>query len=322
MHRSITVARSRADAAWQRCRRLKRGSRAWISVALLLFLCPMVEVARAACPPASWTRTALQELKERSFAIEDPTARFALAEALIGCLSSPSAELRDGVAYEALQHWMRAGAFGPERLRMLEKRLRTMLDGRDRHGVARPFAALVLAEIARTDRVSPWMTAEERAAMVERAAAYLESVRDYRGFDRDVGWRHGVAHGADWLMQLALNPNIGKPELDRIIRAIAEQAVPRDAHAYVFGESERLARPLLFVAMRGLHEEAEWGAWFEDLRGRLGEPGLAYRDTAWLARRHDLWMLLSALHIEVSRSEGAAIAKLRPALLAALQALP
>ena len=31
------------------------------------------------------------------------------------------------------------------------------------------------------------------------------SVRDYRGFDAKQGWRHGVAHGADLLLQLSRN---------------------------------------------------------------------------------------------------------------------
>jgi hypothetical protein len=98
-------------------------------------------------------------------------------------------------------------------------------------------------------------------------------VRDYRGFVAGEGWRHGVAHGADLLMQLALNPALDKAQLDRILGRVARQVAP-PGQAYVFGEPERLARPVLFAAARGLHTEAEWTAWLAQAAaappGRLG----------------------------------------------------
>lgn len=84
-------------------------------------------------------------------------------------------------------------------------------------------------------------------------------MRDYRGFDDRQGWRHGVAHGADLLMQLSLNPAFGKPELTRIRDAVAAQVMPA-GHAYVFGEGERMAAPIVYIARRGVFTEAEWTA--------------------------------------------------------------
>lgn len=183
-------------------------------------------------------------------------------------------------------------------------------------------AALVLSEVARTDRVEPWVRDDERVALVERAAKYLESVDDYHGYNADIGWRHGVAHGADWAMQLALNPALGREQLDRLLHAVAVQAVPASGHAYVFGESERLARTLLFIAKRDLHSEAEWTAWFTALSTRLGDPALAWKDEAWLARRHDLAAFLNVLYVETDLSEDPGIARMKPGVLAALKALP
>lgn len=248
--------------------------------------------------------------------------REALAFALVDCLASPDPTLRDGIAYEGLQRWMRAKVFAPETLRALRTRLFARLDAPDPDGVARPFAALVLSELARTDRIDPWMRADEREAMVERAAIHLESVDDYRGYETGIGWRHGVAHGADWAMQLALNPASTRAQLDRLRQAIAAQAVPAAGHAYVFGESERLARPLLFIAKRDLHDEADWSAWFAALLPRLGDPALAWKDAAWLARRHDLAGLLQALYLQVDMSEDPGVAKMKPGLVEALKALP
>ena len=264
----------------------------------LLALAPIAQ-ACAACPP-----------------------RRALAMDLVECLGDPDPQVRDGIAYEALTHWLRADAIDVDGRRVLRDRLYRLLETDDSRGFAPPFAALALAEVARTDRISAWMATQERAAMVAAAAAYLESVRDYRGFDNDHGWRHGVAHGADWLMQLTLNPALDRAQLDRILAAVATQAVPEAAHAYVFGEPERLARPVLYAAKRGLHSDAEWQAWLAGLAPRLGAASPPYADEAWLARRHDLHAFLAELSLAADQAQDPSIRRLKPVVAAALERLP
>lgn len=293
----------------------------WALMGAATVLCPH-GLAFAACPPIGWSRTSIEALKKDEFRIADTGTRASLAIGLIDCLDSPDPALRDGVAYEALQQWLRAKDLSPELRRELRTRLFAKLDGPDPVGVTRPFAALVLSEIARSDRIEPWMRDDERVEMIGRAARYLRSVDDYRGFDPEVGWRHGVAHGADWAMQLALNPALTRAQLDPLLDAVAAQAVPAVGHAYVFGEPERLVRPLLFIAKRGLHSEAEWTAWFAALSMRVGDPALAWKDATWLARRHDLAAFLQLLYVETDVSEDPAIARMRPGVLAALKALP
>lgn len=292
-----------------------------IAVLAVSALCAS-QTAAAVCPPPDGDAAALIALKAADFEMPNAAAREAMAFALIDCLASPDPALRDGIAYEGLQRWLRAKAFAPETLRALRTRLFAQLDAPDPDGVARPFAALALSELARTDRIDPWMRPDERDAMVERAASYLESVRDYRGFDAEAGWRHGVAHGADWAMQLALNPALSRAQLDRLRLAVAAQAVPASAQAYVFGESERLARPLLFIAKRDLHDEADWSAWFAALSTRLGDPALAWKDVGWLARRHDLAAFLQVLYLQADLDDDPGMAKMKPGLVAALKALP
>ena len=273
--------------------------------------------AMASCPPAGQDRAGLQALKSAGFAVADAAGKQALAMGLIDCLGDPDPVLRDGIAYEALQHWMRAGDFDAVFLRRLRDALYARLDAPDPHGVSRPFAALVLSEVARTDRIAPWMSPAEREAMLARAGAYLGSVQDYRGFEAGIGWRHGVAHAADWLLQLSLNPALDASQLQRILDAVATQAVPAGGHAYVFGEPDRLVQPVAYVARRGVLTEADWQAWLEDLAARLG-PMPTSGDAAWLARRHDLVAFLSALYIQADASQNEALRALKPHVAKAL----
>ena len=61
------------------------------------------------CPPTGWTLTRLDALKRDGFKMPDTFQRHELAIALTGCLGDPNPEIRDGIAFEALSTWMRAG---------------------------------------------------------------------------------------------------------------------------------------------------------------------------------------------------------------------
>ena len=292
-----------------------------ISIVLVLAGLFVSSPAYASCPPEGTDAGSLRLLREQRFAVPDDV-RATLVERLPACLSDPDPTLRDGIGYEGLSAWLRAGSLDETQRRTLRDRLYEMLEQDTADGVGPPFAALVLSEVARTDRIAPWMSPDERDAMVRRAAAYLSSVRDYRGFDAKDGWRHGVAHGADWVLQLVLNERVDRAQVEALLRAVAAQVVPESAHAYVFGEPGRLARPVLYAAKRGVLDEATWTRWFDALPTRLGDAKQAYADSAWLARRHDLMAFLMSVHLEADQSDDANIRALKPIVVQALKAVP
>lgn len=136
------------------------------------------------------------------------------------------------------------------------------LDAPAGQGFEQPFAALALSEVARADRVEAFLDEDELIKLLVDAQHWFINVSDYRGYDPVEGWRHGVAHGADLLMQLALNPRIDAEGLRVIVSAVGAQVAPK-GHAYVFGESERLARPVLIAAGRGALDQAKWSEWLK-----------------------------------------------------------
>jgi hypothetical protein len=291
-------------------------------VPILLLLAASAALARAECPPPGWDAAKLGALKQDKFAIADARDRARLANGLLDCLASPDPRMRDGIAFEAWSTWLRGGQLDEATRRAALQRLQEGLVADDPAGFLRPFSALVLSELARTDRIAPWMRPEEREALLLHATAYLSSVEDYRGFASAEGWRHGVAHGADLMLQLALNPAYDKARLDRILDAVATQVAP-PGQAYVFGEPERLARPVLFVAARGVYTEAEWSAWL----AKLASPPSAgwesvFNDAAGLARRHDLRAFLLGMYAQASLSQQPGVQALLPGLRAQLEQVP
>lgn len=292
----------------------------WLLLACLLPGLP----AWAACPPPAQDRDSLLALKADGFAVADTVSRQALALALLGCLGEPDAALRDGVAFEGLSHWLRADQLELATRQAMLVRLQAMLAGPDPgDGLQPPFAALVLAEVARTDRITPWMSPGQRRSLVAAAAAYLRDVRDYRGFDPEQGWRHGVAHGADLAMQLVLNPAVVDTDIDALLAAVAAQVAPPQAPPYVHGESERLARPVLLALQRGTPGLEPWPAWVQGVASPapLADWSQAYASTDGLARRHNLRFFLLALYAGLRESGERELQAYVPAVVEALRAV-
>jgi len=298
----------------------------YLAAALLAIL---GDAARAneRCPPAGYTRDQLFELKARQFAIEDDRVRNALAIALLPCLADPDPQLRDGVAYEALVAWLRNERIKQPTVDAVRQALLPQLavDYPDPTGVARPFAALALAEVARMDRIKLFMTSAQRDELLRAATSFLRTVSDYRGFDSQVGWRHGVAHGADLLMQLALHPSATKRDLDAILDALGAQIAPRGEHSYIYGEGNRLARPVFYIAQRGTHAEAEWREWLtQHVAPRpFKDWSETFQSQAGLSKRHNTAAFLGALFVYVQTSGNPkAQAALLPPLLNAMKQVP
>lgn len=284
----------------------------------------MVGTAQAVCPPAGESKASLQALAAVQWRLPgaeaDATSQV-LALGLADCLADADPVLRDELAFGALQSWMRSRQLAVPTVQALRTRLLAVLDEpASEPGFAQPFAALTLAEVARVDRLQPFLAAEEREQLVARAARYLAGVRDYRGYDAQAGWRHGVAHGADLALQLSLNPQLQKAQAEQLLAAVAAQVAPAGEHFYRYGEGGRLAAPVFYLARRGWWSAPEWEAWFAQLSAGLPARGPASQ--AGLARSHNQGAFLSALYVALQENaDGPVKERLLPGLRKALQAL-
>ena len=298
-----------------------------IVIALVLVLvAPLILAAadaRSACPPTGGTRAGMSALADSGFAIEDPARRTTLARELVDCLGHPDPFWRDRIAYEALAGWIRSGQLEAETRLALFDRLSDALANAapDKAGFRRSFSALVLAALVEADRERAYLGDGAVAGLVDTATAWFESIRDYRGFDARAGWRHAIAHGADLLAQLAVHPRATDDDIERIVGALESQIAPASGHAYVHGEPERLALPLLYIAARNVYTTAQWQDWFSGIAA-IPADGNLYGSTAALARRHNLQAVLLVLYVNASESKEAALRDvLLPAVTQSLRLL-
>jgi hypothetical protein len=271
------------------------------------------------------SREQLLELKAHEFELPDVARRQALALDLVPCLGSTDPTLRDGIAFEALAAWMRGKQLSAATVGAIRDRLLSQLapGNPDPAGVQRPFAVLTLAEVARVDRDEPFMTDQQLQQLVDAGTRYLQSVRDYRGFDAREGWRHGVAHSSDLMLQLAVNPRTTKAQLDQMLAAIATQVAPPGEHSYIYGEGDRLAQAVFYIAKRKLHTADEWRKWLEQVAAAapLASWGDAWTSQSGIAKHHNTMQFLTTLYLYV-RESGADFQELVvPAIVAAIKPL-
>jgi len=300
--------------------------RHWLS-GLLITCCTCAAVAQSDCPSAEFPVSTLRQLKSQGWAVADADRRQALALGLLACLSHPDPDLRDGLAFEGTSALLRGKLLTTPTQYQVYRILLAQLQSNatDAHGFAKPFAALVLSEIARADRLQPFLEPADRVTLVSAAATYVRDVTDYRGFTTGEGWRHGVAHGADLLMQLALNRAITGEQLDAIIQAAQAQIVPAQSHFYIYGESDRLARPIVYAARRGQRDAAYWQRFVDAVASPtpLANWGDAFGSQTGLAQLHNTKSFLRAtLSLVNQLNDPAVTALLAQPLTAALTQLP
>jgi len=241
------------------------------------------------------------------------------------CVGHSNPKIRDGLVYESLSGFLRGAQLTDDtKLQLFDHMLGLMNGPYIEQGYTRPFAVLNMSELARADRVSPYLPDAQRDALVQTTASYMTNITDYRGFVATEGWRHNIAHTADIILQLSLNPNVTEAQLQTLRAALGTQIAPATGHAYIHGEPERMARAVLYIARRGLISSEDWDNWFAQLSDPkpLTAWGAAYQSEAGLAKLHNTKAFLSAIYINASETQNPNIKALLAPARTALIKLP
>jgi hypothetical protein len=270
-----------------------------ISTFSLLPLLFISTVALADCDEAS--KHELKTAKSVGWKLDDDGKRQNLALSAADCLGVADGELRDELAFEGLSAWMRAEKLTLSTLTSLRIKMLNAVQAPADEATSflRPFAILTLAELVRVDRKKSYLSAEERVDIVNAGSHYLTNLRDYRGFDPKDGWRHGIAHSADLILQLAMNPAIEKPQHETMLAAITSQIAP-STHFYQYGEGVRLMTAVFYLARTPSFNKRDWDLWFNKLMDNSIQPG-PYTQ-ARLAQRHNVSAFLLPLYFSVRES--------------------
>jgi hypothetical protein len=216
-----------------------------------------------------------QLLKERlnqiagdEFRVDNEGERFELALGMARFIGSPDPELRDGLIYQAFCFWiLEHEAFTAVQLHQLfdlvvdENHLFYRLGEKGTDAVfTRTFSMLLLPLLLIAHRKRPYLTQPEIVNLKDTVIRYLEREQDVRGYVRDKGWAHAVAHAADALDDLALCQELGADDLGDILTAV-QYKIGTDDYIFVHEEDERMVTAVAsLLSRRALSDTAvnEW----------------------------------------------------------------
>jgi hypothetical protein len=198
----------------------------------------------------------------------EPVLPLALEAASL--LASTDPELRDDIAYEAIETWVyRAQLLDPAEL----SQLRATLSANARRGLGeapgdglflRSFSILALAVLAAEDLKRPFLDSQQFDGLVDLAIDELGRERDLRGYVPGKGWGHATAHCADLVKFLARSHWLRPEQQSRLVNAIAER-LRSAGQVFVWGEDARLAAALTAIAGRSDADPGPFLGWFKRL---------------------------------------------------------
>lgn len=266
----------------------------------------------------NFTLSALETLKKEKFEIESVNKRNKTAIKLLSCLGYQDPKIRDGVVFEGISYWLRNELLDQNTVKKMFNSLIDTLQqvNQETDDFTQPFAALVFSEVMRVDRLSPYLSDEERQRAVDVSTRYMSMIEDYRGFDDAKGWRHAVAHTADVFLQLSLNKNITKIQLNQLLSAIQSQVSPQKLHFYTYGEPKRLATAIIYIVLRGEHSESEISSFFDSVVSPVpfADWDSVYGSKKGLAKLHNTRSFIYGIFAITGQSENPKLKVIQPIL--------
>lgn len=275
------------------------------------------------CESSIWDKKRFIALESNQFQVEDSNIKNQLALQLLNCLASPDSFLRDKVAFTGLSQWLRKEELSAGTVQTMFTTLMNVIQSQvvDENNVYQSFSVLTLAEVARVDRIKPFLSEQQRQNVVNSGAQLLKNTSDYQGFDKKVGWHHQVAHAADLMLQLALNDKINKQQLAILLDALTVQINAKHEHFYIYGEPKRFALPTVYIFLNDLYSTEDWSNWLEKLTSPA--PFANWQDMYFsqegLSKRHNTGGFLNTFYALIAKSKNDKLISMLPALEQAMK---
>ena len=112
----------------------------------------------------------------------------------------------------------------------------------------RTFSALLGSLILDDDKKHSILNATERKTLFNWSISYFKEEKDFRGYVKDKGWAHSVAHGSDFLGSTLSHPDFTTNNTADIF-AIIETVFQNMQGPFIDDEEQRLA----FAFFEGVH---------------------------------------------------------------------
>ncbi len=118
----------------------------------------------------------------------------------------------------------------------------------------RSFTSLLIALILYQDNRNDFLTEAKVNEIKDKLISYVNLEKDVRGYVKDRGWAHSMAHVADAFDELVKSEKINQSTYPAIMQAIWQKIYQTES-VYIHDEDERMIVPLIQMIDNGLEQE-------------------------------------------------------------------
>lgn len=209
----------------------------------------------------------LLNIKKNNMIIDANTDVDYIIDEMIKYIGSNDSELRDDLIYGTFAEWILSGQLDTEQIKGILEEL--LSDDKLKYKIGevgndsvftRSFSVLVIDLILRSDINKKFLTEDEIINIYNKLIDYVSKEKDYRGYVKEKGWAHAIAHSGDALSRLATYGVIDKGKLKEMLEVISSK-VAINSYEYTRGEEGRLGKAILTILMRKVVDDKSLEEW-------------------------------------------------------------
>lgn len=198
----------------------------------------------------------LKSIKQNDYAVPETATAQDLLPHLLSNIGDLDGELRDELIFAVLAQWIYKGNYTDieivhiSEILLGDEYLLKDLGNPEGDGIfTRAFVVLQFFAILYTHREKKNLPPALVNKISDALFTLIKGEKDFRGFVKDKGWGHSIAHTADAFAQLAQLPSTDKDLQIKILEAMFDKTLEPD-FLYTADEAERLSAPVAFILKR------------------------------------------------------------------------
>lgn len=174
---------------------------------------------------------------------------------MLAHIGSADSVLRDDLIYQGFYHLLNKDVLSKKQmfdlLSEILKLIMYKIGNRDQSIFTRTFAMLVLVEIIKKDTTEDFLSDEQLNDIFYRLIDYIGKEQDLRGYIKEMGWAHALAHCSDAVDAVVRHSKFSASQKILLGKALLEKICDRH-YIYSHSEDERVATPVIGLIRFGM----------------------------------------------------------------------
>lgn len=251
----------------------------------------------------------LNSIKANDFKVESEIDINSYLPHMIKHIGDKDMELRDELIYECLYAWIcRHMYLDNSTLEKISEEIISedylfyKIQLQDEFAIfRRSFSALLLAILVNRHKKSPYLSRERLVKILNSIIKYYYLEKDFRGYDIENGWAHGIAHGADVLYEIVGSIDLNEDILNQILRCF-DHIMDSSNNIYNHGEDNRISQVIYSIIFNNASLNKSIEKWIKEQANIRSRKSFIEADNYnKFVMRYNRKSLLRALYFKINK---------------------